>query len=49
MMMIVPVDGHIDKTQHISEKNWYEFHESMRVCTVGDFELQYHDSDDDSD
>ena len=49
VVMIVPIDGNIDKAQDISEKNWYEFHESMCVCTVGDFELQYHDSDDDSD
>jgi hypothetical protein len=49
MVMVVPVDGHIDEAQHIAHEARRQRLERGPIGAVRDFQLQHHDGDDDSD
>jgi hypothetical protein len=47
MMMIVPVDSYIDKTENISQKLRKKRFETGPAVSFRNFQLKYHDGDDD--
>ena len=49
VVVVVPVDGQIDKAEHVACKHRSEAGERPPVAALRDFELQHHDGDDDSD
>ena len=49
VVMIVPIDSDIDKTQDISEKYWYEITKTLQISRMRYSELEHHNGDDDSD
>ena len=47
VVMVVPVDGEIDKAQDIAQKDGVQAPQRFDVFTVRNFELQNHDGDED--
>ena len=46
-MVVVPIDADVNKTQHIAAKDRQHGLQSRKPLGLRDFELQYHDGDDD--
>ena len=49
VVVIVPVDGDIDKAQDIAEEDVADGAQRLKSIAFGHFELQNHDGDDDRD
>jgi hypothetical protein len=49
MMVVVPVDGYVDKAQHIAEKNRDHRCQGAEAGILRYLHLQYHDRNDDGD
>src|SRR3974390_3048979 len=49
MVVVVPIDGYVDKAQYIAEKNWYYRSQGAEAGLLRHLHLQYHDGDDDGD
>jgi hypothetical protein len=47
MMMVVPINADVDKTQDVAEEDGQDRFESGEVGSVRDFQLEHHDGDDD--
>src|SRR6266513_3871805 len=47
MMMIVPVDAQVDKTEYIAQKHWQQWLQSGKLDRVRHVQFQHHDCDDD--
>src|SRR5450631_1564114 len=49
VMMIVPVDAHVDEADHVAQEYRDERHERRQVGAMRRLQLQHHDGDDDRD
>ena len=46
MMMVIPVNGNIDKTDDITDKLRGKIPQRLPVGTMGNFQFQHHDGND---
>src|SRR5713226_655794 len=47
MMMVVPIDAHVDKTQHVAREYRHQGCQRPELGAVRQLQLQHHDGDDD--
>src|ERR1041384_5903270 len=47
VMMVVPVDAHVNKTQNVAEKYRQQWTQIIQSAAVRHLNLQHHDRDDD--
>src|SRR5882672_11374547 len=47
MMMVVPINAHVDKTQHVAREYRHQGCQRRELGAVRQLQLQHHDGDDD--
>jgi len=49
VMVVVPIDSDVEEAQDVGEKDRQQGAEVLEAVTMGNFQLQHHDGDDDGD
>ena len=49
VVVVVPINADVNEAQDVAQENWPELEKRCQIFTMGNFEFQHHDGNDDRD